>query len=88
MQFEDRNLLSEYHNGTESGDKSDGDPTLPTLINEDEIDEMLSGNESDAELMSTDMLEDICDGSQYHPSINMREARYNIRDCIKKIQVE
>ena len=31
---------------------------------------MSSGYEYYAEPMSTDMLEDICDGSQSHPSIN------------------
>ena len=38
--------------------------------------------------MSTDMLEDIRDGSQSHPSINRIEARYKIRDCIKQRQLE
>ena len=38
--------------------------------------------------MSTETLEDICDGSQSHPSVNRREARYQIRDIIKQIQVE
>ena len=39
------------------------------------MDAMSSGNESDNEPMSTEMLEDICDGSQSHPSINSRDAR-------------
>ena len=43
-------------------------------------------NESDDEPMSTDMLEDIHDGSQYHHRINIREARYKIRDCFKQRQ--
>ena len=38
--------------------------------------------------MSTDMLEYIRDGSQSHPSINRREARSKIHDCIKKGQAE
>ena len=38
--------------------------------------------------MSTDMLEDIRDGSQSHPSINRREARYKICDHIKLSQPE
>ena len=42
------------------------------------------GNESDVESMSTDMLEDIRDGSQSHPIINRREAHYKIHNCIKK----
>ena len=49
---------------------------------------MSSGDESDAEPMSTNMLKDIRDGSQYHPSINSREARYKICDRIKRCQVE
>ena len=34
------------------------------------------------------MLEDINDGSQYHPIINRRVARYKIRDSIKQGQSE
>ena len=47
---------------------------------------MSSGDESNAEPMYTDMLEDISGGSQYHPIINRTEARYNIRDSFKQIQ--
>ena len=43
-------------------------------------------NESETEPMSTEMLEDIFDGIQYHLSIKTREACYKIRDCIKQIQ--
>ena len=43
---------------------------------------MSPGDESDSEPMSTDLLEDIRDGSQSRPIINRREARYNIRDHI------
>ena len=43
---------------------------------------MSLGDESDSEPMSMDMLEDIRDGIQSHPSINLREAHYKIRDCI------
>ena len=45
---------------------------------------MPSGNGSDAEPMSTEMLEDICDSSQPHPSVNRIDARYKIRDHIKR----
>ena len=34
------------------------------------------------------MLEGICDGSQSHPKLNRREARYKIRDPIRKRQSE
>ena len=49
---------------------------------------MSSGNEYDSEPMSTGMLKDIHDGSQYYPSINRREARYKIHDHFIKSQAE
>ena len=52
------------------------------------MDQILSGDESDAEPMSTDMLEEICDGSQYHPSINKREVRDKIQYWIKQRKTE
>ena len=50
------------------------------------MDEILSGYESDYELMSREMLEDIYDGIQSHPSVNRREAHNKINDCIKRSQ--
>ena len=41
---------------------------------------MSSGDEYDVEPMSTYISKNICDGSQSHPSINRREARYRMRD--------
>ena len=58
------------------------------LLSEEEMDAMDSGDESDYDLISTDMLEDIRDGSQSHPNVNQIEARYKIRDRIRKIQLE
>ena len=49
---------------------------------------MSSSDNSDDKPMSTDMLEDIREVSQYHPSINRREARYKIYDRIKQGQAE
>ena len=43
-----------------------------------------SGDESDHDIISTEMLEDICDGSHTHPNFNRREARYKIRDRIRQ----
>ena len=43
---------------------------------------MSSVDESDAEIMSTDMLGDIRDNNHSHPIINRREARYKICDRI------
>ena len=44
---------------------------------------MDSGNQFEDEPMSTQMLEDIYDGSKSHPSGNRIEERYKIRDRIK-----
>ena len=49
---------------------------------------MDSGYEYEDEPMSTEMLKDICDGSQSHPSVNRREACYKICDNIKRKQTE
>ena len=49
---------------------------------------MYSVNESDAEPMSTEMLEDIRDGSQSRLIVNRREACYKIHDRIKRSQAE
>ena len=47
--------------------------------------ENLDSNEkSDHDLISTEMLEDIRDGSQTHPNVNKREARYKIRDRVRQ----
>ena len=56
---------------------------MPQLISEEETDVMYSVDESDNEPMSIEMLEDICDGIQYHPRVNMRAALYKIHDCVK-----
>ena len=52
------------------------------------MDVMSSGDESIAEPMSTDILEDICDGIQSRLIITRREANYKICDCIKQGQLE
>ena len=43
---------------------------MTLLPREEEMDAMDSGNESDHDIISTDVLENIRDGSQYHPNIN------------------
>ena len=45
---------------------------MPTLISEEEIDAMDSGYKSDDEPISTEKLEELCDGSQSHPIVNRR----------------
>ena len=52
------------------------------------MDAMDSGYESDHDLISTDMLEDIRDVSQSHLNVNKREPRYKINDSIKQRQSE
>ena len=52
--------------------KYDDNSILVPLLSEEEFDAMSAGNESDAEPMSTDMLEDIFDNSHSHMSINSR----------------
>ena len=52
------------------------------------MDALDSANESDDDLIYTEMLEDIRDNIQSHPNINRREERYKIRDCIKERQSE
>ena len=86
--FEEGGLLSEYWNGTEIVNGSDDDSTLVTFISEAEMDGTSSGDESGDEPMAKDMLEDVCDGSQYNPIINRVEARYKIRDRVKQSQAE
>ena len=57
---------------------------MPPLLSKEEKYAMDSGNESDHDLISTKMLEDICDGSQSHPNANKIESRYKIRDLIRQ----
>ena len=52
------------------------------------MDAISSGDKYNAESMSTDVLGDIYHGSKSRPSRNRREARYKIRDCIKRGQAE
>ena len=61
---------------------------MPPLISKEDMDVMSSGNESNDEPMSMEMLEDIRDGIKSYLSVNRREASYKIRERIKKIQQE
>ena len=67
-------MLSETYDDTKSGNKYDDYSTMPPLISEEEMDVMSSSDDSDAEPMSTDMLEDIHDGIQSHLGVNRIEA--------------
>ena len=51
---------------------------MPSLISEEAMDMITSGDNFDAKYMSTDMLETIRDVSQSHPIVNMRESCHKI----------
>ena len=87
-QFEEGDLLTKTRNDAESGDKSDEDSIMPPLLREEEKDAMDYSDESDDESMSAEILKDIHEGSQSHPSVNRREACYKICDCIKQRKSE
>ena len=61
---------------------------MPPLLNGEEMNALDYDDESDDEPMSTEMLEDIRDGSQSHTNVNRIEARYKIRDLSKQRQSE
>ena len=57
-------------------------------MSKQDMDAMNSGDESDHDLISMEMLEDMRDVSQTHTNVNIREARYKIRDSIRQRQSE
>ena len=61
---------------------------MPPLLSVGYIEAMDSGDETYHDLISTEMLEDIRDGSQSHPNVNQKEARYKICDRIRQRQSE
>ena len=82
-QFEEVNILTVTRNDAESGDESDNESIM---MSKQDTENINSGDESDHDLISTEMLEDIHEGSQTHPNVNRREERYKIRDCLFLIQ--
>ena len=84
-QFEEGNIWTKTRNNAEIGDVSNNNSIMPPLLIKEEMDSMDSGDESDHNLISTEMLGNICDGTQSHPNVNKREARYKRRDLIRKI---
>ena len=71
-QFEEENIPTKTHNNAESSEESDDDSIMPQLLRKEEMDTIDSGDESDHDLISTEMLDNICDRSQSHPSVNLR----------------
>ena len=65
--FDEGNLLSETRNDTESGDESDSESNMMSEKDMENLDEK---ERFDDELISTETLHDIRDGSQTHPGID------------------
>ena len=80
-QFEKRNILTKNCHDAESGDESDNESIM---MSKQDMDAMNSGDVSYHDLISSEMLEDFCDGSHTHPNVNRREERYKIGDCIRQ----
>ena len=76
-------MLTETRKDAESGDEYNNESIM---MSKQDMDAMNSGDESDHDIISTKMLQDICDRSQTHPNVNRREARYKIRDRIRQRQ--
>ena len=57
-------------------------------MSKQDMDAMNSGDESDHDLISTEILEDICDGGQTHPNVNRREAHCKIGGSSRQGQLE
>ena len=63
-QFEEGNILAETRKYAEIGDESDN---KSIIMSEQDMENIDSGDGSDHDLISTDMLENIRDRSQSHP---------------------
>ena len=68
-QFEEWNILNKTLNDAESRDEYDNEYIM---MSEQDMDHIDSNEKSDHDLISTEMLEDICDGSQTHSNVNKR----------------
>ena len=80
-QFEEGGLLTETRNDAESGDESNNESLMMNKQDMENIDEK---ENFDDDHISTETLEDICDGNQTHPNVDKMEARRKIRDHIKQ----
>ena len=85
MSEQDMDILTETRNDIESCDESE---KKSIMMSRQEMENINSGDESDHDLISTEMLEDIRDGSHTHPNVNIRETRYKIRYRIRQRQSE
>ena len=83
--FEEGNILNETLNDTEGCDKSD---SKSLMMSEQDMENLDSNENTDHKIISTEMLEDIRDGSQTHPTVNKRGARYEICDRIRRKELQ
>ena len=58
------------------------------MMSEQDMENLNSNEKSDHDLISTEMLEDICDRSQTNLNVIKRKARYKIRDRVRQKQPE
>ena len=84
-QFEEGNIITKSRNDGESGDESDN---KSIMMSKQDMENLDSNENSDHDLIYTEMLEDIRDGSQTHPNVNKREASYKICDRVRQRQPE
>ena len=84
-QFEEGKILIETLNDAKSDDESDN---KYIMMSEQDMENLDEKEKSDHDLISTEMLEDIRDGSQTQPNVNRREASYKIRDRIRQRKSE
>ena len=70
--FEEGKILTETCNNAESWDEYD---SKSLMTKKQDMENLDSNENSDHDIISTEMLEDIRDGSQTHLTVNKREAR-------------
>ena len=81
-------ILTKPRKNAESGNESGDYSIMPPLLSKEEMDAMDYGNDSYHDIISTEMLENIRDGSQCHPRVNRREACYKILNRIRQRKLE
>ena len=78
--FEEGNIWTKTCNNAESVSKSNDHSIMPLLLSKEEMDTTYSGDESITDLISTEVLEDICERNMSHPIIIRRKTCNRIRD--------
>ena len=84
-QFEEGSILTKTRNYAEI---DDDDSIMLPLLSKEDMDPIDSGDESDHDIISTEMLEENHDGCKSHPNVNRIEECYKVCDIIKQRQLE